>query len=197
MEKIRSFIAIELPESLKTELAGLQSKLEVEKPRIKWVSPDSIHLTLKFLGDIDAAAIDRIEQAMTEAVNDIKPFGLSTGQLGVFPNPQRVQVVWVGLEGEIDVLDNLYNRLENSITKIGFPPEKRGFKPHLTLARVGDEVSPEERKEFGDFIISSNAEINCSIKATGLSLMKSVLTPRRAIYTRLAFAGFSLADNTN
>jgi 2'-5' RNA ligase len=85
MEKIRSFIAIELPESLKTELAGLQSKLKVEKPRIKWVSPDSIHLTLKFLGDIDATAIDRIEQAMTEAVNDIKPFGLSTGQLGVFP----------------------------------------------------------------------------------------------------------------
>ncbi len=195
MEKIRSFIAIELPEGLKTELARLQYKLKVEKPRIKWVSPDSIHLTLKFLGDIEIRAVDRIEQAMTEAVNGIESFDLTTRQLGVFPNPQRVQVVWVGLGGEIDVLNNLYCRLENSMAGIGFPPEKRGFKPHLTLARVADEALPDERKKFGDFISASKAEINCSIKAAGLSLMKSELTPRGAVYTRLAFTGFSLADN--
>ena len=196
MERIRSFIAIELPQDLKAELGRLQAKLKVEKPRIKWVSPDSIHLTLKFLGDIEITAIDSIEQAMTEAVNGIEPFQLSIGQLGLFPNSERVQVVWVGLDGRIDMLYRLYKQLEDSMAKIGFPPEKRGFKPHLTLARVGDEALPEERKTFGDFISSSNAEINCPIKATGLSLIKSVLTPQGAVYSGLAYAAFSNTDIT-
>ncbi len=191
MEKIRSFIAIELPEGLKTELAKLQSKLKVERPRVKWVSPDGIHLTLKFLGDIETTAVDRIIQAMTEAVNGIQPFDLCIGQMGVFPNYERVQVVWVGLDGRIDMLDRLYKQLEDSLTIIGFPPEKRGFKPHLTLARVGDEAMPEERKIFGDFIAGNKAEISCSIKAGGLSLMKSLLTPRGAVYSRLAYVNFS------
>jgi len=190
MEKIRSFIAIELPQGLKAELAKLQVKLKIERPRVKWVSPDGIHLTLKFLGDIEPAAADRISQAMTEAVNGIEPFELHVAQLGVFPSPRQVQVVWVGLDGQLDTLDRLYKQLENSMAKAGFPTEKRGFKPHLTLARVGDEATPDERKGFGDFIAAHNAEIDYSVKADGLSLMKSVLTPRGAIYTRLKLIEF-------
>jgi 2'-5' RNA ligase len=191
MEKIRSFIAIELPQGLKTELAKLQTKLKVERPRIKWVSPDDIHLTLKFLGDIEPAAVDRITRAMTEAVNGIRPFELTVRGLGVFPNPRQVQVVWVGLEGQMDMLDRLYKQLENSMAKAGFPPEKRGFKPHLTLARVADEAMPEERKKFGDFITDSKAGINYTFKDKDLSLMKSVLTPRGAIYSRLNLIEFA------
>jgi 2'-5' RNA ligase len=190
MEKIRSFIAIELPQGLKTELAKLQTKLKVERPRIKWVSPDDIHLTLKFLGDIEPAAVDRISQAMTEAVNGIQPFELHVAELGVFPNPRQVQVVWVGLDGQLDVLDRLYRRLEDNMTKAGFPPEKRGFKPHLTLARVADEAMPEERNKFGDFITANKTEIDYPVKVSGLRLMKSLLTPRGAIYTRLNLIEF-------
>ena len=191
MEKIRSFIAVELPRELKAELTKLQAKLKMERPRIKWVSPDSIHLTLKFLGDVETTAVDRITQAMTEAVHGIDPFELSIGQLGVFPNPRQVQVVWVGLEGQLDTLDRLYHRLEDSMAKAGFPPEKRGFKPHLTLARVADEAMPDERKRFGDLIAINKAEIDYSLKVNGLSLMKSALTPRGAVYTRLAYTGFN------
>ncbi|MDD4923887.1 MAG: RNA 2',3'-cyclic phosphodiesterase [Dehalococcoidales bacterium] len=191
MEKIRSFIAIELPQDLKSELGKLQARLKVAKPRIKWVSPDGIHLTLKFLGDIETTAVDRITQAMTEAVNGIQPFDLCIGQMGVFPNYERVQVVWVGLDGQLDTLDRLYHRLEDSMAKAGFPPEKRGFKPHLTLARVADEAMPDERKRFGDLIAAGKAEINHSFKASGLSLMKSTLTPRGAVYNRLAYVSFS------
>jgi len=195
MERIRSFIAIELPQDLKTELAGLQTKLKVDRPRVKWVSPEGIHLTLKFLGDVDASRISQVSQAMTEAVKGIAPIELTVGQLGVFPNYERVQVVWVGLEGDLTPIDRLYRQLEDSLTKIGFPPEQRGFKPHLTLARVADEALPEERKRFGDFILSSKAQINHSIKATGLSLMKSVLAPRGAVYTRLACVDFGHSDD--
>jgi 2'-5' RNA ligase len=185
MEKIRSFIAIELPEDLKTGLGRLQAKLKADRPRVKWVSPNGIHLTLKFLGDVNPSDIKRIAQAMTEAVNGVKPFDLNVSRLGVFPSPQRVQVVWIGLDGELDMLDRLYRQLEDRMAIAGFPPEKRDFKPHLTLARVGDEVLPDDRKRFGDFITGSRADISYRIKADGLSLMKSQLTPRGAIYTRL------------
>jgi 2'-5' RNA ligase len=99
-------------------------------------------------------------------------------------------VLWIGLEGDLTTLDRLYRQLEDSMIKIGFPPENRGFKPHLTLARIGDEAMDEERKRFGDFIAANKADINCSVKAAGLSLMKSVLTPRGAIYTRLNLVEF-------
>ena len=125
MEKIRSFIAMELPQDLKVQLAKLQSRLKTDRPRVKWVSPDGIHLTLKFLGDVDAARIAQVTQAMTEAVKGIQSFELTVGQLGVFPNPQKVQVVWVGLEGDLTTLDSLYRQLEDSMAKIGFPPENR------------------------------------------------------------------------
>jgi 2'-5' RNA ligase len=191
MEKVRSFIAIELPEDLKTELGRLQAKLKIDRPRIKWVSPDGIHLTLKFLGDVDTSQVAGIIQAMTEAVRGINPFDLNIGPLGMFPNPQRVQVVWIGLDGELDTLGSLYHNLEGRMAMVGFPQEKREFKPHLTLARIGDEVLPDDRKRFGDFVASSKADIVYTLKAKGLSLMKSQLTPRGAIYTRLSYVEFS------
>lgn len=190
MEKIRSFIAMELPQDLKVQLAKLQSRLKTDRPRVKWVSPDGIHLTLKFLGDVDAARIAQVTQAMTEAVKGIQSFELAVGQLGVFPNPQKVQVVWVGLEGDLTTLDSLYRQLEDSMAKIGFPPENRGFKPHLTLARVGNEALPDERKRFGDLVTACKADINYSMKASSLSLMKSVLAPSGASYTRLSLIEF-------
>jgi 2'-5' RNA ligase len=191
MEKVRSFIAIELPEDLKTELGRLQAKLKIDRPRIKWVSPEGIHLTLKFLGDVDTSRIAGITQALTEAVRGINPFDLNIGHLGVFPNPQMVQVVWIGLDGELDTLDRLYHNLEGRMALVGFSLEKREFKPHLTLARIGDEVLPDDRKRFGDFIASSKEDIVYALKAKGLSLMKSQLTPRGAIYTRLSYIEFS------
>ena len=190
MDKIRSFIAMELPQDLKVQLAKLQSRLKTDRPRVKWVSPDGIHLTLKFLGDVDAARIAQVTQAMTEAVKGIQSFELAVGQLGVFPNPQKVQVVWVGLEGDLTTLDSLYRQLEDSMAKIGFPPENRGFKPHLTLARVGNEALPDERKRFGGLVTACKADINYSMKASSLSLMKSVLAPRGASYTRLSLIEF-------
>lgn len=195
MEKIRSFIAIELPQDLKARLGRLQSSLKVERPRVKWVSPDGIHLTLKFLGDVDASRISQIAQAMTEAVKGIQPFELTAGELGVFPNPNRVQVVWVGLEGDLTTLDRLYRQLEEKIAASGFQPEKRDFKAHLTLARVADEALPEERKRFGDLISKSTADVDFTVKVSGLSLMKSVLTPRGALYSRLAYVSLTLDDN--
>ncbi|MDD4874455.1 MAG: RNA 2',3'-cyclic phosphodiesterase [Dehalococcoidales bacterium] len=190
MEKIRTFIAIELPGDLKLELGRLQEKLKVDKPRVKWVSPESIHLTLKFLGDVEPSMISSIRQVMTEAVQGIQHFDLRVQQLGVFPSPERAQVVWVGLGGDLESLNRLCRQLEDNLAKIGFPAEKHGFTPHLTLARLGDEVLPDERRYFGEFITKSHADINYDIRASALSLMKSQLTREGAIYTRLSLVEF-------
>jgi 2'-5' RNA ligase len=188
MEKVRSFIAIELPDELRQGLARLQARLKVDKPRIKWVDPSSIHLTLKFLGSVDLAMIEAITQAMNESARSIPPFQLEVQELGAFPNLKRVQVVWVGLGGELDRLGQLQRLLEARLSRLGFAPEQRLFKPHLTLARLGNEASLEERQSFGQLIAATNFEPGYGIKVEILSLMKSQLTREGAIYSRLSSA---------
>jgi 2'-5' RNA ligase len=186
MEQIRSFIAIELPKELKQELAQLETQLKVERrPWVKWVRPDSIHLTLKFLGNIAVDTTIAITRAIEASVHGIKPFHLTFKELGVFPNLKRVQVAWVGISGEVDKLTRLQKHLESNLSPLGFAPESRSFTPHLTLARLSDRASPDERQSFGQLIASTKFE-NGDIKVKDISLMKSQLTRAGAIYTRIS-----------
>jgi 2'-5' RNA ligase len=188
MEKIRSFIAIELPDDLRRELGRLQRRLRVDRPRVKWVSPEGIHLTLKFLGDIDTGMIEPITQAMHQAAQEISPFNLDVQQLGAFPNFERVQVVWVGLGGEADKLKQLCSLLETNLSRLGFAAEQRPFTPHLTLARLGNEASFSERQRFGELIAGTKLELDYNIKVDALSLIKSQLTSAGAVYSRIGLA---------
>ncbi len=105
MEQIRSFIAIELPEEVKTGLKQVQDRLKSADPSCaKWVDPVGIHLTLKFLGNVDVDKIDAITQAIQDASITVAPFDLKIDRLGCFPNLRRVQIVWVGLNGDVDKL---------------------------------------------------------------------------------------------
>lgn len=188
MEQIRSFIAIELPQELKLELGRLQASLKVDKPRIKWVNPEGMHLTLKFLGNVPATSINDITQAMTESAAKVSPFKLEVGHLGVFPNMKRVQVVWVGLGGELDRIKQLHKLLEINLSRLGFAAEKRPFSPHLTLARVGNEASPDERQRFGELIATTSFETDKVIPVNSIVFMKSQLTSQGAIYTKIGLA---------
>jgi 2'-5' RNA ligase len=186
MEQIRSFIAIELPKELKQELAQLETQLKFDnQPWVKWVRPDSIHLTLKFLGNIAVDTTVAITGAIEVSVRGIKPFHLKVKELGVFPNLKRVQVAWLGISGEVDKLTQLQKRLESNLTPLGFAPESRSFTPHLTLARLSERASPDERQSFGHLIASTRFK-NGDIKVKDISLMKSQLTRAGAIYTRIS-----------
>ncbi len=189
MEKIRSFIAIELPGELKLELVQLQARLKVDnQPRIKWVNPNGMHLTLKFLGNIDPTMIDPITEAMTGAAQKIPPFTLDIQQLGVFPGLKRVQVIWVGLGGDVDKMKQLHRLLEANLARLGFTPEQRPFKPHLTLARVGNEALPDERQRLGELIADTRFETNQLIRVDSINLIRSQLTREGAIYSRISSA---------
>ncbi len=190
METIRAFIAIELPAELRQELARLQAMLKTHnQPRIKWVKPDGIHLTLKFLGNIPVSNIDRITQAMTDAATQITPFYLETEALGAFPNLKRVQVVWVGLGGETDKLKQLQQLIEINLTQLGFTAEQRPFKPHLTLARLGRDVSPGEHQRLGELIAGTDSKTGKRIKVDRINLIKSQLTREGAFYSIISSAG--------
>ncbi len=187
MEQIRSFIAIELPDKLKLELTQLEARLKLGKqPWVKWVDPYSIHLTLKFLGNIAADRVGEIIRAMGEAVWGIPPFHLDVEDLGVFPNLRRVQVAWVGIGGEVDKLGQLQQRIESNLVPLGFAPESRPFTPHLTLARLRDQASLDERQRFGQLIVSTRLEAAYTIEVDAINLMRSQLTREGAIYSRIS-----------
>lgn len=187
MEQIRSFIAIELPDRLKLEIGQLEAQLKSsQQPWVKWVNPDSIHLTLKFLGDIATDSTGEITGAIAEATRTVSPFHLEVKGLGVFPNLKRVQVAWAGLSGDIDTLGRLQQGIESNLARLGFAPESRPFTSHLTLARIRNQASPDERQRFGQLIAATRFEADTVIEVAAISLMRSQLTGGGAIYHRLS-----------
>jgi 2'-5' RNA ligase len=187
MEQIRTFVAIELPDELKLALTRLQDQLKSGKQTsVKWVDPYSIHLTLKFLGDISAGIVGKITAALEGAVQGISPFHLEAKGLGAFPSLKRVQVVWVGVGGEVGRLSQLQQRLESSLAPLGFAAESRPFTPHLTLARLRDRATQDERQSVGQLITSIKFEAVHSIDVDSIHLMRSQLTREGAVYSRIS-----------
>jgi len=189
MEQVRSFIAIELPDELKLGLAQLEARLKTSRQTgVKWVDPSSIHLTLKFLGSITVDRISEITEAMEAAARGISPFRLEAKDLGVFPNPRRVQVVWVGIGGEVDKISQLQQHLDSNLARLGFASERRPFTPHLTLARLGNRASSNERQSLGQLIADTRFEGGYTIRVDAINLMRSQLTREGAIYSRISSA---------
>jgi len=192
-DEIRAFIAIELPGELKSVLKDLEEKLRTPKSRCaKWVDPGSMHLTLKFLGNVGQKQVEEIKKDLETQAKLSKPLSLVTAETGCFPNMQRPRVFWIGLNGEIEKLLDLQSRIDESTGKLGFPRESRPFTAHLTLARLRDDCGPVERKDFAGSVKGARLEQPFSMIVNAVSLIRSRLTPAGAIYTRLA--EFKLGD---
>jgi 2'-5' RNA ligase len=189
-EQIRSFIAIELPEEAKKGLARLRKGLERDEHKfVKWVDPESIHLTLKFLGDIPSRRVTEITEAMKKAVQGISPFSLEISGLGAFPNLKQVRVLWVGVGGELDRLSTLQQNVDSGLAALGFAKEERPFVPHLTLARIREGTTAPEKKGFGELVGSAVFKDKYPVEVQAIKLMRSQLTPAGAVYTCLSLAG--------
>jgi 2'-5' RNA ligase len=191
MEPVRAFVAIELPEPVKIVLARLQRSLkEIKVASVKWVDPQGIHLTLKFLGNIDAAEIPELSRTLREAVEGIAPFHLELGEPGVFPHMRSPRVVWVGVRGETERLCALHNRVEQALLHHGFAAEKRAFSPHLTLGRVREGAQVTELRRLVDGVVALKADPVC-FKVDSVNLMRSQLCREGAIYSCLASFGMT------
>ena len=186
METIRAFIAVELPDIAKNALSQIQDRLKAGRhPYIKWVSPEGIHLTLKFLGNIDSCKATPVAEAITQAARGIPPLRLELGETGAFPNARRPRVIWVAVKGDVEMLATLQKRIDQLLVPLNFIPEARPFSPHLTLGRLKDMASPDERQRIGESLAAVKP-VPVPFQASEVSLMRSVLTPSGAIYSRLS-----------
>jgi len=188
MEQIRSFVAIELNEELRHQLDLIQRSLKSKgiSDEVRWVRPDGIHLTLKFLGNVPANSIKEIVLAVTQGRDGVMPFAISLGGLGCFPTTKRPNVIWVGVDGDTATLARLQTAIEDRLSVLGYPPEKRRSTPHLTLGRVARRVTDSDQRRIGDLIQEQTVGSLGEMQVREVTLMKSELSPAGARYTRLA-----------
>ncbi len=182
MSQIRSFIALELPPLLKGKIEALQTALTSPAIDVRWVRPEGIHLTLKFLGAVGEEKIPEISHLIVQCASAISPFNLAVGSLGAFPNEHNPKVIWVGAHDASGNVSALQQSLEKKLATIGFKEETRPFSPHLTLGRVR---SPKGKKELAEKLAQHKNHECGTCKAREIVLFKSDLTPGGALYTKL------------
>jgi len=187
-ESIRVFCAVELPAEVREAAAAHAARLRRELPeaRASWARPESLHVTLKFIGEVEAARVRDLSRAAAAAVEGFEPFGLSVEEAGTFPPRGAARVLWLGLRDESGGLARLQRRLEAECEAAGFPAESRAFKPHLTLARLRQPKGAHELSEahrrlaFGPH----------AFKVSELIVMRSELGPGGSRYTPLSHHTF-------
>jgi 2'-5' RNA ligase len=184
MTEVRCFVAVDLPEGMREEVGRLQQQIALEGLRL--VRPELVHITLKFLGEIPEGMIEPISQALGTVKE--RPFQAGVKGMGAFPG-RSIRVVWLGLEGDFE---SLQQKVEAALRPLGLRRDKRGFSPHVTIARVG-RPSPDLSRRLAP-VISSLAGVDLgSFRVERFLLKKSTLTPGGPIYDDLA--EFPLPDS--
>jgi 2'-5' RNA ligase len=176
---IRTFVCIEIPQSIKDRIGELQNELRKTGASVSWTNPSNIHLTLKFLGGVPASRIERVSKAVERAAIAISPFEIEVAGTGCFPSARNPRVLWVGLTNVPDPMNQLYSNIESELEREGFPREKRKFSPHLTIGRVR---TPGTGASVAEQLIARGFEPE-RFTATEVIVMRSDLKPTGSIYT--------------
>jgi RNA 2',3'-cyclic 3'-phosphodiesterase len=178
---IRAFIAVTLDPEVIDRIADAGAQLRPQLAGVRWVAPTNLHLTLKFLGGIDETMIEPIGAALLEQLRLFQRFTINAKGLGVFPDPKRPRVLWVGLTG--DRLVSLASRVESALQPLGFTPESRKFTPHLTIGRWRQaDLAPRSlRRQLKNWRVYEFGESNVE----KVNLIQSVLNPAGASYNQL------------
>ena len=180
MEKVRSFIALNLNPEIKEYLTSFQASLNVPDTKIKWVKKNNLHLTMKFLGDISLEQAGLIKLALKEISSRYSPFIIKiSSNIGIFPTYKIPRIIWVGIKEGANQLNKLYNSIETILYNEGFPRENKEYSSHITIGRV------KFIKDKDNFIqILKRTEIRnlLSQEVKSIDLMGSKLTPNGPIY---------------
>ncbi|MBF0099842.1 MAG: RNA 2',3'-cyclic phosphodiesterase [Desulfobacterales bacterium] len=146
--ELRLFIAMVLPESIIAEIADIQRQLKRYHHDIRWVQPKNIHLTIKFLGDVNVSKVDSIIDAIKCSVGYMSPIQIQAKGIGMFPGLKNPKVLWIGLSGDIIQLKQYHNRLEDLLVPLGFAKEDRPFKAHLTIGRIKNKMPINQAQDI-------------------------------------------------
>lgn len=179
MLTFRGFIAVDI--TVTPNILEFEQEIKKTGADVKLVEPQNIHITVKFLGDVDENLIDEIEQIMKDSVKEIKSFTIQLKGTGVFPNQNYIRVIWIGIK-EAQMIETISDSIDEKLSELGFKKEKRGFSSHLTIGRVKTAKNKQRLLEIIENYVDvefSRQEIN-SIK-----LKKSDLTSKGPIYTTI------------
>jgi len=183
LEKVRSFIAVNLNPEIKEYLTSLQNILNIPETKIKWVEKDNLHLTMKFLGYISLEQTELIKSELKEIANRCSPLIIKlSSNIGIFPTYKMPRIIWVGIKEGTNELKEIYNSIENKLYNKGFPREDKDFSGHITIGRA------KFIRDKTNFIqILKRIEVNnFTQEVDSIDLMESKLTPNGPIYNLAA-----------
>lgn len=181
---MRCFISIELPRELKKEMDAATASLRASNADIKWVSPENLHLTLKFLGDTPEELLPRIKEELASALREKARFRVRLSGIGVFPDRRRPRVIWIGMQ-DSDNLLLIQKSVDDAMAKLGYESEGRPFKAHLTLGRIRDRrLKPGEGGAYGPLDVLKDMVFG-DMEVEAVSVMKSELSPKGSKYSEL------------
>lgn len=179
---MRCFIAIDISDEIRKSVSSIIEKPGQGQKGIRWVAPENIHITLKFLGETEEKLLPDIKSRLSSICSNSVPFTINIRGAGVFPTPKHPNVLWVGIDAS-EELKNLNMLIEESMSELGFEKETREFSPHLTIGRVKDRKGIEP-------VIKGLYELQetffGTVHAHEVLLMKSVLRPSGAEYSKIA-----------
>jgi len=189
---IRVFVAVELPVGIRESLSSLQHALEKILPPINWVRSESIHLTLKFLGYVEPSRISQILLALEPIGTLHQGFSVEVHGMGVFPHVKHPRILWVGVNGKTQALQELVLEIETALELLGFPPEEKLYHPHLTLARIKRDNAKVGSSLLENGVLERKQDLG-TVNVDRLTLFQSALDSNGAIYTPLGLVQLSKA----
>jgi 2'-5' RNA ligase len=190
MSLLRVFIALDIPANIQHAIHEATGALRSEiGSLVKWVPCEGVHLTLKFLGAVSPAGIESLTHMLRTQADLYIRFEILIGGLGSFPNLRRPRVIIVGIKAPAG-LEALYRGIEAACTRLGYESETRGFSPHLTIGRVSQSITPQQRQKIRRVLESSTIDSLGTARVDSVQLYRSDLNPDGAVYTRLFSAPF-------
>jgi 2'-5' RNA ligase len=189
-QKHRLFIAVDPAPDVQAKAGRIAAVLRASGIDAAWVSPPQLHVTLHFLGDdVDDADLHRLCVAIDRVATNVPPFRMDIAGLGVFPDLRRPRVVWLGIRKGVAELTGLYDALAEQLEPLGFPPEARGFQPHLTLGRIRGRGQPPAA--LASAIAATDAAIAGETRVEKVVLYASRLSKDGAEHDRLHAASLA------
>ncbi len=182
--KARTFIAVELPSDIRHSILGLRDQLRGQTRGLRWVNEDNLHLTIRFLGNVEESKIARIEKALRPKLEIFPSFHLSFAAFGAFPNLNHCKVLWIGIQEGASSCKQLREIIDQDLVSLGFPLEGRDFSPHLTLARAREN----EHIRLKDDELLNTSSLG-GFRVNRITLFKSDLQPTGPIHSSLAEFG--------
>jgi 2'-5' RNA ligase len=186
MQSIRVFLAVQVPDSVRRAIDGAADPLRARLPRVRWVRPELWHFTLIFLGERPPDEVRQVEQVAAAACSGVSPFALDVQGTGVFPNPLRPRVLWIGADTGADELGALREKLRHALRESGIAVPDESFNAHLTVGRVRDDTTPEARRTIGSLWGDLRLPELPAIRVSEACLVRSDLGPGGSRYTTLA-----------